>query len=65
MQQENSYIDRSYCGTHNNSKECILRELYPYLCGTTNRCFTIQYVIYPKRQSIYTPYDYKGSTTIP
>ena len=62
MKSENSYIDRGYQGTTNGFAD-TLRSLLPYLDSTTNRCFTIQYVQYPKRPYIYTPYGYKGSTT--
>lgn len=63
MYNGNSYIDRSYYGTHNGSAEDMLRHIWPFFNSTTNRCITVKYIAYPERQSIYTPYGYRGSTT--
>ena len=58
-----TYIDKSYySGTHNGSSD-ILRQVFPYLDSTTNKCFTIKYIANPKRESIYTPYRFRSSTT--
>ena len=58
-----TYIDKSYYdGTHNGSSD-ILRQVFPYLDSTTNRCFNIRYIANPKRENIYTPYRSRSSTT--
>ena len=63
MYNGNSYIDREYSGTHNGSTEDMLRRIWPFLNSTTNRCIMVKYIACPKRQSIYAPYGYRGSTT--
>ena len=46
-----TYIDKSYYdGTHNGSSD-ILRQVFPYLDSTTNRCFNIRYIANPKRET--------------
>ena len=58
-----TYINKSYYdGTYNGSSD-ILRQVFPYLDSTTNRCFNIRYIANPKRENIYTPYRSRSSTT--